>query len=171
MLSIRPGSIADAPVLARIHIASWRGAYRGLMPASVLDHLSEEAFTANWTQRLTQMPGATLVALVGEHVVGFTAAGPSRDADAVRLCTGELYALYVHPEHWGTGAGEQLWRTVHQQLLNEGFSEITLWVLEGNHRARRFYERMGLFLECGAVKAIERHGAVLPEVRYRMPLG
>lgn len=28
-------------------------------------------------------------------------------------------------------------------LRAAGFTEVTLWVLEGNHRARRFYEAQG----------------------------
>lgn len=170
MLRLRPASLNDVPALARVHVASWRAAYRGLMPDSVLDGLSEEAFADNWRQRLTQMPRSTMVAVAAEEVIGFAAAGPSRDADAVPLKTGELYALYLHPERWGTGTAHRLWSGMHQWLVVEELAVVTLWVLEGNARARAFYERVGFRQEPDAVRALAREGTVLPEVRYRLPL-
>ena len=170
MLRIRPASLADAPALARVHVASWRAAYHGLMPDAVLAGLSEETFTENWQRRLTQMPRSTLLAVAADEVIGFAAAGPSRDTDAIRPRTGELYALYVHPEHWGSGTAQRLWRGMHQWLIVEEFAAVTLWVLEGNARARAFYESVGFEQEPGAIKSITREGAVLPEMRYRMPL-
>lgn len=140
------------------------------MPDAVLDGLSEEAFADNWRRRLTQMPRSTLVAVAADEVVGFAAAGPSRDDDAVPLKTGELYALYLHPAQWGTGTAHRLWRGMHQWLVVEEFAAVTLWVLEGNARARAFYERVGFRQEPDAVRAVTREGAVLPEVRYRLPL-
>lgn len=170
-LQLRPASLEDAPALARVHVGSWRAAYRGLMPDTVLDGLAEEAFTENWRQRLRRMPRSTLLLASADEVIGFAAAGASRDPDAVPLRTGELYALYLHPEHWGTGAGTRLWQGMRGWLVGEEFAEVTLWVLEGNARGRAFYERVGFELEAGAVKALEREGTVLPEVRYRLALG
>lgn len=170
MIRIRPASLQDVPALARVHVASWRAAYRGLMPDSVLDGLSAEAFADNWQRRLTQMPRSTLAAVDDEVVVGFAAAGPSRDDDAVPLKTGELYALYLHPAHWGTGTAHRLWRGMHQWLVVEEFAAVTLWVLEGNARARAFYERAGFRREPEMVRTISREGTASPEVRYRLPL-
>jgi hypothetical protein len=33
---LRPATPADAPALARAHVASWRAAYRGILPDAVL---------------------------------------------------------------------------------------------------------------------------------------
>jgi RimJ/RimL family protein N-acetyltransferase len=54
---------------------------------------------------------------------------------------------------------------------NAGYRELTLWVLERNSRARRFYEAAGLRPD-GAAKQ-EMHPVVpvlLEEVRYRRSL-
>lgn len=170
MHRFRPASLTDAPALARVHIASWRSAYRGLMPAALLEGLSEAAFTSNWQQRLAQMPRSTVLALADEQVVGLAAAGPSRDPDAVPERTGELYALYVHPESWNMGVGQRLWSEARNLLVGERFTEVTLWVLVGNRRARTFYQAVGFVQEPGAIKNVAREGFVLPEVRYRMLL-
>ena len=47
-----------------------------------------------------------------------------------------------------------------------GFAESVLWVLPGNVRARRFYERAGWTAD-GAEKISEVFGVTVPEVRYR----
>ena len=52
-----------------------------------------------------------------------------------------LHGLYVVPGEWGTGVATAL----HDHALGamDGCSEAHLWVLQENHRARRFYERRG----------------------------
>jgi putative acetyltransferase len=52
-----------------------------------------------------------------------------------------LHGFYVRPEHWGTGVA----RCLHDAALAAlaDCPEVKLWVLEENHRARRFYEREG----------------------------
>ena len=162
---IRPATLADAPGLARVHVDSWRAAYQGIMPDSVLDGLDVGAFEAHWKRTIEQGTRSTLIGEVEDQLVGFASLGPSRDADAVPLQTGELYALYLHPHVWGRGVGYALWSAALQRL--DRFSEVTLWVLETNARARAFYERVGFRLEPNAVRSLEREGAVLPEVRYR----
>ena len=51
----------------------------------------------------------------------------------------ELYALYVHPARWSTGTGRALMDQVLAKVRAAGYASITLWVLEANARARRFY--------------------------------
>ena len=48
-----------------------------------------------------------------------------------------------HPRSWGAGHGSALHEAAMDHLAKEGFGEAVLWVLEGNERARRFYERRG----------------------------
>ena len=49
----------------------------------------------------------------------------------------ELARLYVHPDHHGTGLAHDLFDAV-----DDG-SDLYLWMISGNDRARRFYERGG----------------------------
>ena len=54
-----------------------------------------------------------------------------------------LDGLYAVPEWWGRGPG----RSLHDEVLARqracGVTRCSLWVLEENARARRFYERLG----------------------------
>ena len=56
------------------------------------------------------------------------------------VSSGWLNGFYVRPEAWGTGVAARL----HDRVLAAlGPGPARLWVLEENHRARRFYERRG----------------------------
>jgi GNAT superfamily N-acetyltransferase len=88
--------------------------------------------------------------------------GPARDLDHV----GELYAIYVREEAWGTGAGPALMDEAAEWLLAR-WDEAVLWAAEENPRARRFYERCGWIAEESRVLELAP-GALVPEVRYRL---
>lgn len=97
-------------------------------------------------------------------VVGFAACGESRDAAG----EGELYGIYVSADSWGSSAGPGLMRAALERLRADGFSTATLWVLEDNPRARRFYEREGWSVDGG--RTGEHLGVRTSEVRYRIAL-
>jgi diamine N-acetyltransferase len=54
-----------------------------------------------------------------------------------------LDGLYVVPGLWGRGVGAELHDHVLDRLRARESHWCHLWVLEENHRARRFYERRG----------------------------
>jgi hypothetical protein len=56
-----------------------------------------------------------------------------------------------------------------QQLIQDGFTEAALWVLEGNIRGRGFYEAAGWQID-GQTLVTEIGGSQLVEVRYRKRL-
>ena len=80
----------------------------------------------------------------------------SRDADA-KSTTGEISALYVSPGKWGTGHWRELLRVAVVRVREKGFSELTLWVLDANQRARKFYEKFEFVLD-GSEKEDDRWG-------------
>jgi GNAT superfamily N-acetyltransferase len=166
--TIRRASIEDAAEIAAVQVASWRGAYDGLLPQQMLDGLSVDAATNAWRHIVADNDGQTLIAVLhaSHRVVGFANVGPSRDSDNDGTI-GELRAIYLHPDHWNTGIGGRLHdAAVH--ALAESFSEAMLWVLDGNTRARHFYERHGWHSD-GQTKPDNRGEVVLTEVRYWSP--
>ncbi len=72
------------------------------------------------------------------------------------------------PEHWRKGIGITLCKQSESMLASRGYSVATLWVLEANDQARRFYEAMGFRVD-GASKILNL-GAPLKAVRYRKEL-
>jgi ribosomal protein S18 acetylase RimI-like enzyme len=98
-------------------------------------------------------------------VVGFVTFGPSRDEDAVGM--GEIYALYVDPGRYGGGLGRMLMAHARGRLKEQGFEAAVLWVLQGNERAARFYEREG-WKPDGAVREEEPYGIVSHVRRFHL---
>ena len=88
------------------------------------------------------------VAETQDRLVGHVAVGRFRDEDnIVQDDLGEVMALYVVPEHWSTGAGLALMNAGVDHLVEQGLTEIRLWTIADNPRARRFYERFGFLLD------------------------
>jgi GNAT superfamily N-acetyltransferase len=96
------------------------------------------------------------------------ASGGPLTADGLEGLVGELYALYVTPAWWSTGTGRALMDHVLTALRADGYPRAVLWVLAGNERARRFYERAG-FTPDGSTNVITGLGSVL-ELRYARDL-
>jgi GNAT superfamily N-acetyltransferase len=163
-MEVRVATGDDAVAVETIRVHGWRVAYRHVLPANELDAMQVDP--DRWRSRLaTPPPGwTTFVAEDEGDVVGFASVGPSRDEHGV----GELYAIYVEPERWSTGAGRALLERSEEQLRCE-YDIATLWVLDDNPRARRFYEAAGWSAD-GTRKAEERFGVRAPELRYRKEL-
>ena len=168
LVNVRSASIADAEAIARVHVLSWQGAYAGLLPESFLRGLSVERRAQFWKHELQNTRVDVFVAEdSGGRVVGFVSLGPSRDEDAP-AGTGEILTIYVLPEEWGKGHGRRLMEAVVDKARRRGFAAITLWVLEGNERAKRFYSIAG-FTPDGAAKSERIQDSIeLHEVRYRL---
>ncbi|MCX5387246.1 GNAT family N-acetyltransferase [Streptomyces sp. NBC_00083] len=108
--------------------------------------------------------GTDLVADNGAGAVGWVSVGPYRGAiPGARV--GEVYALYVRPDLIGQGVGRALLDAAHISAKAQGFDSVALWVLGGNERARRFYERAG-YVADGAEQSDTYDEVVLTELRY-----
>lgn len=142
-VTLRVATVEDAHAIAEVHVASWHWAYEGLLPDTVLEALSVEERATGWRSILAADAGAVVAALRGAEVVGFASVGTTRDDDDPPPGTGEVFAIYVVPDVAGAGVGEALLRRAEGRLRETGHARATLWVLETNERARRFYERHG----------------------------
>lgn len=161
----RPG---DAAGIGLVHVRSWQAAYQGQIPQDFLDALDPATRAEGWRRYLDGGRRAREALLVSDGdtgVSGFALVGPSRDEGGADGA-GEVYAFYVLPELWRRGLGRELMAAALDALSGFGFGEATLWVLEGNDRARRFYEAVGWRAD-GATKTEEPHGFPITEVRYR----
>jgi RimJ/RimL family protein N-acetyltransferase len=162
-VSVRRAGPADARGIAEVHVLTWQAAYRHAFPAEALDQLSVEEREAQWREWLDR--GATVwVAVDGEKVVGFAAAGPSDAEEDVA----ELFSIYVLPEHWGSGAAPELMAAVVAWFREQQYTTAMLWVLADNPRARRFYEREGWRFDGTRTDTVR--GVEVEEALYRLTL-
>lgn len=165
---IRPGITDDAAGIAAVHVRSWQAAYRGVLPHEFLDGLSTDSSTRTWS-RVLAAPGTVTVATIdGGEIVGFVNHVSSRDEDAA-ADIGEITTIYVAPEWFGHGYGRALMEAALSALRVAGYRAATLWVLDVNDRARRFYE-IGGWRPDGATKDDVIGDQPVTEIRYRREL-
>ncbi|WP_405084419.1 GNAT family N-acetyltransferase [Microbispora sp. NBC_01389] len=169
---IRFATQQDASVLARVQRASQRAAFRRLLSDDYLDALDHEALTKTWEGLLSRSGGARAGTLIAEQAgrgVGYSRFYPTDDEDDNSVRVGMIGAIYTLPEVWGTGVGKALITAVLGEMAPAGYAEATLWVLEGNTRARSFYERDGWHHD-GAVVLDRSDVRPIRKLRYRTAL-
>jgi ribosomal protein S18 acetylase RimI-like enzyme len=106
-------------------------------------------------------PNALLVAIdEQDNVVGFT---------AVKTREGEMFLLFVHPEHAGRGVGRALLDAAHEALRAAGCREAFLYTHEKNARSLAVYEAAG-YRRDGSVRESDFRGVHLREPRLVKPL-
>ena len=146
-LVLRRGRPEDAAALARVHVESWRAAYAGLLPDRYLVEMSFARWAGFWAELLSRRSAVepVFVADVQQFgVVGFCTCGRIRQKGWPRRLWrgGEVYTLYVDPDHQGCGYGRALLQRALKHLRDKGASVAVVWVLAGNP-ARFFYEALG----------------------------
>lgn len=154
-----------------VHVAAWRAAYAGLMPADHLAALDEVRSAERWARTIANpIDGVTnLVAEVDGTIQAIATVGPFRDHESVDDPSGELWMINAHPEAFGTGVATALHRRALDQLRSDGHHRAALWVVDDNRRARRFYEREGWSED--PVHKEDRFGdRTVVEVRYSISL-
>ena len=150
----RTATLASGPTAwVYVHACAVRRAVAGdepLLRAIRLDALQEspEAFGSTYERELARTdadwqrwlsPGATFVLEGSEGPRGIVACRHH----VVETGVTELLSMWVHPASRGSGDGDALVAAVVSWARAEGDRVVRLNVVQGNLRARRFYERQG----------------------------
>jgi GNAT superfamily N-acetyltransferase len=125
---IRPAEPGDAAAVAEIWRSGWRDGHLGLVPDALVAVRTDESFRARAADRV----GDTTVAVVDGEVAGF-----------IMVVGDEAEQVYVSAAHRGRGVADALLAEAERQVRENGHGLAWLAVVEGNGRARAFYERMG----------------------------
>ena len=169
---VREPTPEDGPDMGRVHVETWQAAYRGDVPDEYLDALSADERGQQWAGAIAGGLGPRRKRLVTDgddgRVSGLCMCGPAAH-DGASDSLGEIYLIYVHPDHWDSGAGRALMIAGLDFLRSADFTEAVLWVLPTNDRAKRFYERGG-WVEDGITRVEEILGLEVPETRYSIVL-
>lgn len=152
---VRPAVLDDAPEMGRVFVDSFRTGHRGQMPEHLLMDRTYEKSTQSWARSLRDiergdLPGVRIAVAVDDsgELMGVGMCGPPHpweDDGPARLAvpTGEVWALYVAPEHQRRGAGRALVEHLADFLASEGIDRLIIGVLVANTAARAFYESLG----------------------------
>jgi ribosomal protein S18 acetylase RimI-like enzyme len=139
---VRPAVLDDSAAIARVHVASWRTTYQGLLPDDFLSSLSEESYSDRWRRVIGD--GLSRVFVVDDEdqeIVGFASCGRERAGETG--FAGELYAIYILDRAQRHGHGRELVRAAASALREMKLADMIVWVLRDNPAARQFYERLG----------------------------
>ncbi|MFN2387208.1 MAG: N-acetyltransferase family protein [Thermoanaerobaculia bacterium] len=170
-MEIRAAAAEDIGSIARIHVACWQAAYRGILPDETLDALRVEQREQLWRGWIA---GPGVHALVAVHddgrIVGFTRLCPARPLENPPAAAAEVTHLYVDPAIQARGTGRALLERALEIARASGYGTLILWVLEGNRSARRFYERLGLSPDGARHTDPDYLGNEAAELRYVMPI-
>jgi ribosomal protein S18 acetylase RimI-like enzyme len=169
VLTVRTARPDDLPSVALVRALAWRSAYAGIVDADLLARLADPDRLDAWVAAASTDGATTFLVAVSESgVIGFSAFGPERDELAPSMPgRGEVYALYVHPERWRSGAGTALAHATFDELVERGYEAASLWALEANAPAIAFYERMGMR---ATGERVSSHLGELPEIRLARSL-
>ena len=148
----------DLMEIGALHYRSRAAAYAHFLPPEALAFGSEAALGEWWSERWKweRDDHRMTVAVDGDRLVGFTYLGPD-EQPGVRL----LSAIHVDPGYVGAGVGKLLMLDALEHLGDRA----VLWVLEGNDRARRFYERGGWVFD-GVTRDEMWSGVPTHQLRY-----
>lgn len=169
-MELRLAQLSDAPAIARVHVETWRTAYRCILPDEFLDTLSYERREKFWRQLLDPdnpkpVPSRHFVYVVEhptEQVVGFASGGSERDHHPIYR--GELGGIYILEDYQHHGLGRELVGAIARRLLTYDIQTMLVWVLADNRPARRFYQALGGLLI--GDRMIQIGSASLNEVAY-----
>lgn len=160
-MRIRTAELQDLEKVSKIHAASWKTVYRGILPDDFLDQLSFR----RWAGLKEMMADGLAIRVIesDENIFGCITFGAARDEAFSGW--GEIVSFHLLQEARGKGFGRLLFQDGVRELGKAGYQELYLWVLEENDRARRFYEKNGFAWNGDRLKS-EEGGRQVTDLRY-----
>ena len=133
---LRPAVAADTEVIARLWHEGWRDGHLEHAPEQLLKDRTIEMFRARTTDRIDEMTVATVDGIVAGFVI---------------VTDDEVEQVYVDRAFRGRGVARAVLLDGERRVGEQGYAEAWLAVIDGNSRARAFYEREG-WVDAGLVE-------------------
>jgi GNAT superfamily N-acetyltransferase len=168
---VRPARPGDAAEVARIQLATWRVAYRRMLPGQVLDQVSEDFLRQRWLEAITGPPTARHRVLIAveqaaqEYLVGFLASGPSDEDQAVAAVT----ELLVEPRWGRRGHGSRLLAAAVDLWRSDGLESAKMWIFERDVAMSKFLTSAG-WAPSGLYRELDVDDLLVPQVEMHVSL-
>ena len=153
----------NAHEMALLHAISWEQAYSGIIPENIINDFTIEKREKIFSSAISSNPEEYYIFKVDDNLAGIASLNKSHEKNAPDYI-GEIYSIYFHPKYWGTPATYYGLQFCVDRLKTLGFKTVTIWVLNDNIRAKKFYEKNG-FIPDGNYQEMEL-GKKLLEIRY-----
>jgi GNAT superfamily N-acetyltransferase len=157
---------ADAPDMAEIHMRSWEAAYKDIIPAEY-NREKNAGRPALWERVLKGVNTTQYIIKKDGKTAGMLGIGPSQDEDAGDDVY-ELMGLYLLPEYFRQGIGTHTIEFAFTKARSLNKRIMTVWLLEDNTNAKRFYEKCGFIAD--GTKREQNFGKILNSIRMRRDL-
>lgn len=178
---VRPARPEDAAEIARIQLATWRVAYRTLLPRHVLERLDEGWLGKRWSAAIEAPPSAQHRVLVAieqaeqSYLVGFAASGPADEqslapdepADALGPQVVAVTDLLVEPRWGRRGHGSRLLAASVDLWREDNFGTAVAWAFDGDPATRSFLTSTGWEPD-GASRALDVDDMLVPQLRLHV---
>lgn len=139
MISIRPATPEDVPIIRLLAIATWWTNYRPILKSEQIDYMLETMYSEEVLKNIITFKEQDFLLLLEEDKpVAFSAHSIRCENDEIY----KLHKLYCHPNYQGKGYGMLLLQEVEKLVLIKGKNILDLNVNKYN-AAKLFYERMG----------------------------
>lgn len=148
--SVKLANTGDSPAIALLHAASWRSAYKGILPDEFLGSALDSEREQYWKKKMSALTERefVLIAEAKGEPVGFIAVLDKPEAGAEAF----IDNLHARPDMKGKGIGGKLMQEAAKRLAASNRKSVYLWVLVGNTPAEGFYLSKGARIaDTGAV--------------------
>jgi GNAT superfamily N-acetyltransferase len=180
---VRAARPDEAGEIARIQVATWRVAYRRLLPARILDELDETWMARRWRHAIEAPPSPQHRVLVAveqsaqgnrEDLVGFAASGPADEqatapGEVPPADTAAVTDLLVEPRWGRRGHGSRLLSASVEHWRDDGFATAVAWAFEADPATRAFLTSAGWEPD-GATRALDVDDLLVPQLRLHTAL-
>ena len=160
-MEIKTADANDAKEIAKINVATWKVAYKDLLPEAYLaQRTADDKRVEGVRASIGSGVGIWIKAVDNGKIIGYLAGGEARDENFG--FEHEVYAVYVLHQYWGKGAGRALFDAFNKKIKGKGFY---LYALRGNKQALKFYNKLGGIENSAFDKKItNQDGLMLDEV-------
>jgi len=161
-INIRKAKISDLNGIIRVHIETWKTAYKGVVPDEYIRGFAVRTRNKGWQKRLKNSIEENLFFVAENNkseIVGFAIGGLERSKNP--NYKGELMSIYILKEYQRQGIGKALTGKIAGELMKMNINTMLVWVLE-NNPYRAFYDILG-----GKVVDKKEHETLkLPVIAY-----
>ena len=169
-IQVRFATLKDAADVAQLHLIAAMTLYEGQVPLKHWAATPMPKRESYWREAIEFAEPQVMVAVEDGVIVGMVGFDRSRDPKTPNT-TGEIWALYVDPDRIGQGIGLALWDAAREGLVDEGCTDVTVWLPLRNERTLRFHDLAGFKREMNTARTVPMGEARVEEVRLKRALG
>lgn len=136
---VRPG---DEKSLAFVQTESWKAAFVNILSSNILERYTDLNKSQEMYRSLIErnIGNGYILEIDGNaHCIAWW--DKARDDDFSSYA--ELICIHSLKDKWGQGYGKKMMDRLLDDISNQGYERVMLWVFSENLRARKFYKSFG----------------------------